>query len=300
MSQLPRRVSIVASSPVGGLPPAQGPTSGERPYDPRRVRTPGTAPVRHAHRVAPGLPVYLPARHARHVAARARLGRVEPAWIVGAILVAALLQAGIVAGSSDGSSGTAGPRIERHLVIASEALLLEPTVLSGVADRTIVPPPGLFTGRSTAAVSPPHPRPSVSIGRAATPRRRGTPGATATPRPPPTRVVKHTVRRATAAPTRPRPRTAPRPTSSPTPAIVYRHRATGRASWGHFGGRVITRLPEGTRIRVCGSRGCWAGVSAGYGPTESGGMLVDVDAAVFRRICGSLAIGVGTIVLSWR
>ncbi len=63
---------------------------------------------------------------------------------------------------------------------------------------------------------------------------------------------------------------------------------------------MITRLPPGTRIRVCGSLGCWEGVSAGYGPSASGGHLVDLDAAVFRRICGPLGVGVGAIVLSWR
>jgi hypothetical protein len=96
---------------------------------------------------------------------------------------------------------------------------------------------------------------------------------------------------------------APKPKATapkPAPAIVYPHRAAGRATWGEFGGAVVTRLPQGTRIRVCGRLGCWEGVSTGYGPTASGGNLVDLDAAVFRGICGPLGVGVGAVVLSWR
>jgi hypothetical protein len=92
----------------------------------------------------------------------------------------------------------------------------------------------------------------------------------------------------------------PAPTPKPKPAIVYHNRASGQATWGNFGGAVITRLLPGTRIRVCGRLGCWEGVSAGYGPSPDGGHLVDLDAAVFRRVCGPLAGGVGLVVLSWR
>jgi hypothetical protein len=107
--------------------------------------------------------------------------------------------------------------------------------------------------------------------------------------------VKKPAAQATAAPT---PR--PAPTPKPTPAIVYQYRATGLATWGDFGGAVITRLPPGTRIRVCGSLGCWEGVSSGNGPSAGGGNLVDLAAGVFQSVCGPLGTGVGSIVLSWR
>jgi hypothetical protein len=98
---------------------------------------------------------------------------------------------------------------------------------------------------------------------------------------------------------KPAPKAAPKPAPRPKP-IVYPSSATGRATWGHFGGRVITRLPKGTQIRVCGPHGCWTGVSSGYGPAPADGGLVDLDAAIFERICGPLRTGVATIVLSWR
>lgn len=81
---------------------------------------------------------------------------------------------------------------------------------------------------------------------------------------------------------------------------MYQYQATGLATWGDFGGAVITRLPPGTPIRICGSLGCWEGVSSGNGPSAGGGNLVDLDAAVFQRVCGPLRTGVGSIVLSWR
>jgi hypothetical protein len=84
------------------------------------------------------------------------------------------------------------------------------------------------------------------------------------------------------------------------PAIAYTSKEAGRAAWGYLDGRVITRLPIGTRIKVCGDRGCWEGRSSGYGPRESTGYLVDLDASIFRRICGPLAQGVADIVLHWR
>jgi hypothetical protein len=80
---------------------------------------------------------------------------------------------------------------------------------------------------------------------------------------------------------------------------VYANEEAGRAAWGYLDGRVITRLPAGTPIKACGSLGCWKGVSSGYGPKASTGYLVDLDAAIFERICGPLSQGVGDIVLSW-
>jgi hypothetical protein len=96
------------------------------------------------------------------------------------------------------------------------------------------------------------------------------------------------------------PKPRPSPTPKPAPAIVYLRHVSGRATWGHFGGAVVTRLLPGTRIKVCGRLGCWEGVSSGYGPSQNGGNLVDLDTAIFRRINGPLSTGVGEVVLSWR
>jgi hypothetical protein len=99
---------------------------------------------------------------------------------------------------------------------------------------------------------------------------------------------------------RPTPRPTLRPTPRPTPAVVYTSKQAGRAAWGYLDGRVITRLPAGTRIKVCGAKGCWEGRSYGYGPKEGTGYLVDLDASIFERICGPRSMGVADIVLSWR
>ncbi len=122
----------------------------------------------------------------------------------------------------------------------------------------------------------------------------------ATPRLMSTPVKRPTAQAAAAKSPKPTPKPAPKPPPKPVPSIVYLHKASGRATWGAFGGAVITRLLPGTLIRVCGRLGCWAGVSSGFGPSPDGGNLVDLDASIFRRICGPLGTGVGSIVLSWR
>jgi hypothetical protein len=130
-----------------------------------------------------------------------------------------------------------------------------------------------------------------------------TPRPTAIPKPTPKPTARPTARpkpRATPKPTpRPTPKPTPRPTPRPTPAIAYANEQAGRAAWGYLDGRVVTRLPAGTRIKVCGSGGCWEGVSYGYGPAESTGYLVDLDATIFERICGPLGKGVADVVLYW-
>ena len=77
-------VSIVASFPVGRLPVMGGPRAATRPYDPRRLSTPGIPRVRQAHRVVlPGAGFH-----------------VRPGWVAGGLLVGALLSTGMVAGST--------------------------------------------------------------------------------------------------------------------------------------------------------------------------------------------------------
>ena len=223
-------------------------------------------------------------RQAHRVALHAGGIRVEPGWVVGVLLAVALLSTRMVAGSTTGSAAPTVPSIEASLARFHAAVSSLPIVSAD--------PAGEASGDSSGGV-PHSASPAVA---SATPRPKATPRPTATP-------VKKPAVRATAAPTpRPAPTPTPRPapTPKPTPAIVYQYRATGRATWGNFGGAVITRLPPGTRIRVCGSLGCWEGVSSGNGPSAGGGNLVDLDAAVFQRVCGPLGTGVGSIVLSWR
>lgn len=90
-----------------------------------------------------------------------------------------------------------------------------------------------------------------------------------------------------------------------TPAPVVPHRLAGEASWGDFGGHVVTRLARGTRIRVCGALGCWPSVTTwgrswGYGPAKRTGRIVDLDRSVFAAICGDPRRGVCQVVLRWQ
>lgn len=130
------------------------------------------------------------------------------------------------------------------------------------------------------------------------PTARPTPTPTPKPTPKPTARPKATPK-PTPKPTA-RPKATPKPTPKPTPKIVYTDKAAGVAAWGWLDGHVVTRLPAGTRIKVCGPRGCWEGRSYGYGPKESSGKLVDLDVTIFERICGPRSIGVADVVLYWR
>ena len=82
-------------------------------------------------------------------------------------------------------------------------------------------------------------------------------------------------------------------------APVPGHSIRGVASWGCCWPAVVTRLPRGTRITVCGRLGCWSGRSVGYGPAKRTHRIADLSPAVFERICGSLAAGLCEVVLSW-
>jgi len=251
-------------------------------------------------------------RQAHRVALRTGGFRAAPGWIVGGLIGAAFLSATLVAGSTDRAPAAPGRSIDASLGALTAQTAAAPLI------RTVSPvgavwvetsgnvPPGASPARdllpamsgSAVASATSHPKATPHSTTAArlkaVPRPKATPRATATP-------ARTSVPRATAAPKLKAPAPKPKATvPKPTPAIVYPHRATGWATWGEFGGAVVTRLPQRTRIRVCGRFGCWAGVSTGYGPTASGGNLVDLDAAVFRRICGPLGAGVGAIVLSWR
>jgi hypothetical protein len=201
---------------------------------------------------------------------------------VGGILVVAILQAGAFSGADNPS--TPGP--SRAAVASS----IEPDPVgppSPAASPTRAPSP------NPAAAALPFPTSNATM-----PTPRPTPTATPKPTPKPTAKPKP---KATPKPTpRPTPKPTPRPTPKPTPRIVYTDEEAGRAAWGYLDGRVVTRLPAGTRIKVCGARGCWEGRSYGYGPQESTGKLVDLDVAIFERICGPRSVGVADVVLYWR
>jgi outer membrane biosynthesis protein TonB len=253
-------------------------------------------------------------RQAHCVALHAGGIRVEPGWVVGVLLAAALLSTRIVAVSTSGSAAPTVPSIEPNLARFYAAASSLPIVSADPAGESSGDASGGVTHSASPAVAAATPRPKATPRPTAAPRPKATPRPTAAP-------VKKPAAQATAAPT-PRPKATPRPTAAPvkkpaaqataaptprpaptpkpTPAIVYQYQATGLATWGDFGGAVITRLPPGTSIRICGSLGCWEGVSSGNGPSAGGGNLVDLDAAVFQRVCGPLGTGVGSIVLSWR
>ena len=279
-------------------------------------------------------------RQAHRVGARAAGHHVAPGLVAGGLLVAAFLSTAMVAGSTAGGPATRGHSVESTIgrsaaaaqpmqiasagfeeqasiemsgdVLPSTAPARRPTVLTLAAGRVAPVPVGL-----PAEYNPsPSPRPTATARPAAT----ATPTAArakAVPPPSPKATQKpatksRTVSKVTpvkaipvkatpvkATPVKATPVKAT-PVRPPTPAIVYRYRASGRATWGPFGGAVITRLPPGTQIRVCGRLGCWQGVSSGHGPSADGGNLVDLSSEVFRRVCGPLGVGVGSIVLSWR
>lgn len=89
----------------------------------------------------------------------------------------------------------------------------------------------------------------------------------------------------------PSPKPSTKPTSKPRTS-VYTRSWYGEASWGYFGGHVVTRLPRGTRIEIVGPLGRWRGVSWGYGPAKWTGRIADLDKEVFRSVCGSPSRGV--------
>jgi hypothetical protein len=255
----------------------------------------------------------LPVRQAHRAALGGGL-RVGPGWVVGGLLAFTFLSTGMAAGSTP-TGAVAGARSSGpEAALLSLAVAGEPvagTLIAGQASGEPAATPDLVGAASVES-----PGAGVTFGvrirgpvlaaletdPAGLTRERATPHPTSAPLKKSTAVVPTSktpkpTRKATPKPT---PNATPKATPKATPAIVYLHKAAGRATWGEFGGAVITRLPPGTRIRVCGRLGCWAGVSSGFGPSPNGGNLVDLDAAIFQRISGPLAAGVGSIVLSWR
>ena len=85
-----------------------------------------------------------------------------------------------------------------------------------------------------------------------------------------------------------------RPAATPAAHAALR----GVASWGDGWTGVVTRLPRGTAIRVCGPLGCWSGRSVGYGPAARTGRVADLSRAVFARICGSPSMGLCPVTVT--
>ena len=71
----------------------------------------------------------------------------------------------------------------------------------------------------------------------------------------------------------------------------------GIASWGDGWSGVVTRLPRGTAIIVCGPLACWSGRSVGYGPAKRTGRIADLSRAVFAHICGAPSRGLCRVIL---
>lgn len=89
-------------------------------------------------------------------------------------------------------------------------------------------------------------------------------------------------------------------TSTSGASGAYARSLSGIASWGDFGGHVVTRLPRGTRIEVVGPHGTWRGVSWGYGPAKWTERIVDLDRSVFNDLCGNpVILGLCKVTLRW-
>jgi hypothetical protein len=309
------------------------PESDPRPYDPRSRRHPGSTPVRQAHRAAlwlrgirvqPGwvaggllaaafISTGMTAGSTKGMIARTAHPVESSQAQLAAVAVAVEVQWAAIsqAGSVGNAAVDAPARVPPAASFAQGRLGAMVEIYAGMAETSAPAAPPKATvsapaSRPTATVSAPTsrpkatPRPNAAVTQPAP--RPTTTQASAAPISPPKAPVsapatKPKATQAAAAPA-PRPKATPRPKTAP--AITYDHRAAGQATWGPFGGAVITRLPRGTQIRVCGRLGCWEGVSSGYGPMADGGHLVDLDAAIFRRLCGPLGTGVASIVLSWR
>ena len=87
------------------------------------------------------------------------------------------------------------------------------------------------------------------------------------------------------------------PAATPRPPRTARTALSGTASWGWGWSGVVTRLPRGTRIRVCGPLACWSGRSEGHGPAAWTGRIADLSRSVFARLCGDPARGLCRVTL---
>ena len=88
----------------------------------------------------------------------------------------------------------------------------------------------------------------------------------------------------------PRPKAAPKPRLSPLTSAPskssYRSSTTGLASW-YSNGTTAARLPYGTRITICGARGCISRVVRDWGPARYlGSRVVDMTPGDFVRVTG--------------
>ena len=141
---------------------------------------------------------------------------------------------------------------------------------------------------------------------------------------PDTSLLPRPLARPTPKPAAPLARATPRPTPKPIERLTQRTTVapvrggtfqniggvlrpaawneSGTASWGPFGGNVVTRWPVGTPIKVCAheSRRCWSGRSYGYGPAPRifPERIADLDTSVFADLCGSPSRGICSVTVT--
>lgn len=109
-----------------------------------------------------------------------------------------------------------------------------------------------------------------------------------------------TIPSATHSPTKRPSSVRPEATAQTVRGGSRQHSLRGIASWGPFGGHVVTRLPRGTSITIIGPLGRWSGLSWGYGPAKWTNRIADLDVTVFENVCGPRSIGLCKVTLIWR
>ncbi len=97
----------------------------------------------------------------------------------------------------------------------------------------------------------------------------------------------------------PAPTKIPERTAEPSVAPRFAHELVGTGSWGDGWSGVVTRLPRGTVIQVCGPLACWSGRSVGYGPAKWTGRITDMSRTVFSEVCGAPSMGLCRVTLRW-
>lgn len=87
-------------------------------------------------------------------------------------------------------------------------------------------------------------------------------------------------------------------TPKPSGGTTSSTKMVGTASWGPFGGNIVTREKRGTPVKVCGELGCTKWMpSYGYGPVKNTGRIVDLDVNLFEDVCGPRSIGLCKVTL---
>ena len=86
--------------------------------------------------------------------------------------------------------------------------------------------------------------------------------------------------------------------AKPLPRTSHGIASYVRASLGsHY---LASRLPKGTRLRVCGPAGCISGTVNDYGPSKRlhPERIVDLSAYWFTNVCGPLSMGLCKVTVT--